>query len=187
MTKQVFTASKPSWDSYFMAFADVAASRATCARAKVGCVIVRYSRILATGYNGPIVSLADNDCQGGVPPDGNCKVTEDGGCAETIHAEQNAVAFASRWGVSITNSTFYFTGAEPCLMCAKLLVQSGIIEVVHRWNYRKSEGKQFLKDAGVKVRLFKAHEGFEGFLMSSALRKAIYIANDNTKKGDYSK
>lgn len=140
---------KPSWDEYFMAMAVLVASRATCERGHVGCVLVRHNRVLATGYNGPIGN--NPDCRG----QALCRRTPDGGCAETAHAEQNAVAYAARYGVDLTGCTAYLSGYSPCLMCAKLLVQCGCVEVVFRKLYRDTMPLDFLTEAGVKYRLYE--------------------------------
>ena len=134
---------KPSWDAYFMAMAVLAATRATCERGRVGVVLVRDRRLLATGYNGPVGG--NPDCQG----QHICRKTADGGCAETAHAEQNAVAYAARYGVDLTGCTAYLSGYSPCLMCAKLLIQCGCERVVFGKMYRDQMPLEFLDEAGV--------------------------------------
>lgn len=135
---------KPSWDAYFMAMAVLAASRATCERGRVGVVLTRDNRVLATGYNGPVGG--NPDCLGV----DRCRKTADGGCAETAHAEQNAVAYAARYGVDLTGCTAYLSGYSPCLMCAKLLIQCGCERVVFRTLYRDQMPLQFLAEAGIE-------------------------------------
>lgn len=139
---------KPSWDEYFMAMAVLASSRATCERGRVGCALVRENRLLATGYNGPVGG--NPDCAG----QENCRRTADGGCAETAHAEQNAVAYAARYGVDLTGSTCYLSGFSPCLMCAKLLIQCGCRKVVFRRLYRDTLPLEFLAEVGVELRVY---------------------------------
>ncbi|MCC7493437.1 MAG: dCMP deaminase family protein [Fimbriimonadaceae bacterium] len=141
-------AGKPSWDSYFMAMAVLAATRATCERGRVGVVLVRDRRLLATGYNGPVGG--NPDCLGAE----RCRRTADGGCAETAHAEQNAVAYAARYGVDLTGCTCYLAGYSPCLMCAKLLIQCGCQKVVFQRVYRDRMPLDFLAEAGVQWELY---------------------------------
>jgi dCMP deaminase len=136
---------KPSWDEYFMAMAVLAASRATCERGRVGCALVRENRLLATGYNGPVGG--NPDCRG----QDRCRRTADGGCAETAHAEQNAVAYAARYGVDLTGCTCYLSGYSPCLMCAKLLIQCGCRKVIFRKPYRDVMPLEFLEQVGVEM------------------------------------
>lgn len=146
---------KPSWDEYLMAFAVLAASRSTCCRGSVGCVLARDSRILATGYNGP--PQGGFDCRGGLEPEGKCRRTGDGGCVETVHAEQNAVAYAARYGVDLTGCTAYLSSYSPCLSCAKLLIQCGCKRVVYGQEYRDPQPLAFLDAAGVeRVEFFGA-------------------------------
>lgn len=146
------TRRKPTWDEYFMAMAVLVASRATCERGHVGVVMVRDKRLLATGYNGPIGH--NPDCLGA----DRCRKTPDGGCAETAHAEQNAVAYAARYGVDLTGCTAYLSGYSPCLMCAKLLAQCGCREVVYRKLYRDTMPLDFLREADVAYRLYDGPE-----------------------------
>jgi dCMP deaminase len=124
------------------------ASRATCERGRVGCVLVRDKRVLATGYNGPVGG--NRDCIGQT----NCRRTQDGGCAETAHAEQNAVAYAAQFGVNLRGCTCYMSGYSPCLMCAKLLIQCGCRQVIFRRLYRDTMPLDFLTEVGVDVRLY---------------------------------
>lgn len=131
-----------------MAMAVLSASRATCVRGQVGCVLVRDRRVLATGYNGPVGG--NPDCLGV----DRCRRTADGGCAETAHAEQNAVAYAARFGVDLTGATCYLSGYSPCLMCAKLLIQTGVRRVVFACLYRDTMPLDFLADAGVAIALY---------------------------------
>jgi len=139
---------KPSWDEYFMAMAILAATRATCERGRVGVALVRENRLLATGYNGPVGGNAD--CRG----QGLCRKAGDGGCAETAHAEQNAVAYAARYGVDLTGCTAYLSGYSPCLMCAKLLIQCGCRRVIFRQPYRDTMPLDFLAETGVEIALY---------------------------------
>lgn len=109
-----------------MEIAATIAKRATCDRKHVGAVIVRDKMILSTGYNGSPRGLPHCD-------DVGHDLREMGGrqsCVRTVHAESNAVAQAARSGVSIEGATLYVT-ACPCLDCAKLVINAGIIRVVY--------------------------------------------------------
>jgi dCMP deaminase len=119
---------RPTWDRYFMDLAQHAASRATCSRKHVGCVLVSTTnRVLVTGYNGSISGLSHCDDSGHDMLDGHC--------ARTVHAEANAVADAARRGVALSGSVAYVT-ALPCWPCAKLLFQAGAHRVVYGEAYR---------------------------------------------------
>lgn len=100
-----------------MDIARLAASRSTCPRAQVGCVIVKDNQVLATGYNGSPPG-AEHCNQGG------CQM-EHGHCVRSIHAEVNAVGQAARRGIALSGATAYVTHA-PCRQCQKALVASGV-------------------------------------------------------------
>jgi dCMP deaminase len=117
--------------------ATVIALRADCERAKVGCVITNNHRIVSSGYNGP---LFGTDCS-----QANCHLTEK--CKHAVHAEANAIAAASRQGISLLGGTLYCTHC-PCYDCAKLIVQSGITQVVYLIDYKTStDGYNLLEEA----------------------------------------
>lgn len=141
---------RPSWDAYFMMMAkDVVATRATCPRRQVGCVLVRDKRIITTGYNGS---------PSGMPhcTDVGCRMHE-GHCVRAIHAEQNAIAQAALHGVSTQGATCYVTAA-PCVNCANLLVAAGIVRVVYLEEYTNELGEQVLREAGVALERFRPDE-----------------------------
>lgn len=124
-------AQRPSWDSYFLSMAQVAATRSTCVRAQVGAVIVDgRKKIKATGYNGPphgVVSCLER---------GLCRRQEEkipsGTRYETcraIHAEQNAIIQAGE--EACVGSTIYVFGhAFVCILCRRFILQAGISRVV---------------------------------------------------------
>lgn len=113
----------PNWDEYFMSIALLIASRSTCNRLHVGCVLTSKNRVLTTGYNGflpgaPHVSrVRDNHEQG------------------TVHAEQNAIADAACRGISLADATAYVTH-YPCIICFKLLASSGVRTIKYLKAYR---------------------------------------------------
>jgi dCMP deaminase len=120
-------ASRDPWDVYFMKIAHQVASRGTCHRKHVGCVIVRDRTILATGYNGSVRGLPHCDEAG--------HMMENNHCTRTIHAESNAVAQAARNGVSLLGAELYVT-ASPCWSCFKLTTNSGIKRIIYGEFYR---------------------------------------------------
>ena len=139
---------RPQWDEYFMRMAVLAASRSTCLRRRVGAVIVKDRMVLSTGYN---------DTPRGLP---NCG---DGGCARCasdapsgtgldtclcIHAEQNCVVQAAYHGVSVAGATIYTTH-QPCLTCAKLIVNAGIRRIVYSGEYPDPLAAEMIRQAGV--------------------------------------
>jgi dCMP deaminase len=143
---------RPTWDQSFMEMAVTVARRATCDRKHVGAVIARSNIILASGYNGAPRGLPHCD-------DVGHELKEMGGrqsCVRTVHAEANAIANAARTGASIEGATLYTTAA-PCLDCAKLIINAGIVRVVYGELYdsRYAAGRgsidELLRAAGVEV------------------------------------
>ena len=134
---------RPSWDVYFMATALLMASRSSCIRLKVGCVIVsggsQRNRIIAAGYNGFLPGVAHKSR------------LRDGHEQATVHAEQNAVSDAARRGVSLEGSTTYVTHF-PCINCAKILAAAGINCIKYHCDYRNDDlVKDILHESGVKL------------------------------------
>lgn len=105
------------WPEYWHAIARVVATRATCPRRSVGCVLVRDNRVLSTGYNGS--PSGEPHCT-----DVGCDM-QHGHCVRTVHAEANAIAQAARHGVSVEGATAFVT-LEPCGRCAALLRSAGV-------------------------------------------------------------
>uniref|UniRef100_A0A6C0AC93 CMP/dCMP-type deaminase domain-containing protein n=1 Tax=viral metagenome TaxID=1070528 RepID=A0A6C0AC93_9ZZZZ len=128
-----------TWDQYFSLIACVAKQRSSCERLKVGCVIVKDNRILATGYNGHIA---------GAP---HISKIEDGHEQMTIHAETNAVCSAAKTGVNLENSKIYVTHF-PCPNCAKVILSAGINEIYYLNDYKNSDiSYELFRSKGVKV------------------------------------
>ena len=133
---------RPSWDEYFMSIALKVAERSTCDRAHVGAIIVRDRRILTTGYNGSPSGLPHCDDVGHLMVDGHC--------VRTLHAEQNAIIQAAYHGVSVRDGVIYVTH-QPCLTCAKMIINAGIKRVVYAGEYPDNIARQFLAEAGVSL------------------------------------
>ena len=132
--------SRPSWDEYFMGITLEVARRSTCNRAQVGAIIVRDKRILTTGYNGSPTGLPH--CT-----EAGCLIVN-GHCVRTLHAEQNAIIQAALHGVSTDGAMIYVTH-QPCLICAKMIINAGISRVVYGGDYPDDLARQFLEEAGV--------------------------------------
>jgi dCMP deaminase len=137
---------RPPWDEYFMGITFEVAKRSTCDRARVGAIIVRDKRILTTGYNGSPRGLAHCDEVGHLMVNGHC--------ARTLHAEQNAIIQAALHGVSTAGSTMYVTH-QPCLNCAKMIINAGIRRVVYAGVYPDEESQAFLAQAGIALQRFE--------------------------------
>lgn len=124
---------RPDWDDYFINIADEVAQRSTCPRAKVGAVIVKDHRIIATGYNG--APAGKSHCY-----DEGC-IMENGHCQRAVHAETNAIAQAAKYGLAIEGATLYYWDSKGrvadsiadlrnhCQKCGQLAQAAGIARV----------------------------------------------------------
>lgn len=115
-----------AWDEYFAAQALLIANRATCKRAKVGAVLVKDNKVIATGYNGSVSGTEhclEQEC-----------LMVDGHCVRTLHAEVNAILQGAQRGIP-QGFTAYVTHF-PCLNCSKQLLQVGCKRVVYIHPYR---------------------------------------------------
>lgn len=153
------------YDETMLATAKLFGELSYCTKAKVGAVIAKEGRILATGYNGTI-SGQSNECEFMKICD-NChgrgKFLESGKCSKclgvgsrlytspfTVHAEQNVISYCAKNGIATDGATMYIT-LSPCSLCAKLIAQSGIKRVVYLDNYKDTSGIDFLEQCGVQV------------------------------------
>ncbi len=135
---------RPTWDEYFLLLAKLVSARSTCNSRKIGAVIVRKNRILATGYNGAVHGAPHCTDRG---PDyclrrsiGASDADKYNYCISS-HAEVNAIDQAARFGISLEGASLYCT-LEPCNWCFKQLIQAGIEEVYYEEPY-ESLNKEF--------------------------------------------
>ena len=117
---------KINWNEYFMSLCLLASCRSACKRLHVGCVLVKDNRIISMGYNGFIK---------GAP---HKSIIRDNHEISTVHAEQNAISYAAKFGVSIDNCDAYITHF-PCVNCAKILAASGIKKIYYHDDYKNDE------------------------------------------------
>ncbi len=143
---------RPSWDENFMNLALEVGKRSTCDRGRTGVLIVRDKQILATGYAGSPKGLPHCDEVGH-----QIKKTthEDGSvskhCVRTSHGEQNAICQAAKNGIAINNSTLYCK-LEPCYICAKMMVNAGIVRVVCLRKYHAAQdSREVFQKAGIDI------------------------------------
>ncbi len=144
---------RPSWDEYFMKLANDVATRTTCLRRGVGCVIVKDNRILATGYNGVPSGLrhcCETGClreKLGVPSGQRHEI------CRGLHAEQNAIIQAAKYGINIQGSKIY-VNTQPCIVCAKMIINAGIEEIIYQNPYDDELARELLQESGIKMRVF---------------------------------
>jgi dCMP deaminase len=127
--------------------------RSHCIRKHVGAVLTRETRIISIGYNGP--PAGTHNCDEEFPEKG-CATDRKGSCTLSIHAEQNAILYAAKNGMSCDGGTLYVT-LSPCLACARIIYTMGIKRVVYLQSYAEykglmlDEGPDFLRRFGVDV------------------------------------
>lgn len=143
---------RPGWDQYFLTIMDAVATRATCDRGRSGAVLVRDRQILTTGYVGAPSGIAHCDQVGHLM---RKVVYEDGSehehCVNTAHAEMNAIIQAAKNGVSTDGATLYCR-MEPCLDCAKAIINAGIVRVVAQYPYHGAERtRAWFKQVGIQL------------------------------------
>ncbi len=146
---------RPDWDDYFMDIAHVVAQRSNCCRRQVAAVIVKNKQIISTGYNGTPKGIK-NCNQGGCK---RCNSTVESGknLGECLccHAEENSIVQAAKHGIGVDGLTLYTT-YSPCLLCAKMIINSGIKEVVFHSRYSIDDiSSSILNEAGIILRPVK--------------------------------
>ncbi|OQY08636.1 MAG: cytidine deaminase [Fusobacteriia bacterium 4572_132] len=145
---------RPDWNEYFMEITELVATRATCVRRKVGAIIVRENRILATGYNGAPSGLAHCLDIGCLRDKMNIPSGERQELCRGIHAEQNALIQASKFGIALDGSTIYVTN-QPCITCSKLIINAGIKKIIYKNPYPDKLALELLKEANIEVIIYE--------------------------------
>ena len=141
---------RPDWDAYFMSFAKLARTRASCIRRQVGAVIVKNRMVLTTGYNGAPRGLAHASEVGclrdqlGVPSGQRHEL------CRGLHAEQNAIIQAARHGISIADAEIYCT-THPCVICMKMIINAGLTRVYYMEGYADEISRQIIAESGFPV------------------------------------
>lgn len=141
---------RPSWDEYFMDITCLVAKRATCLRRAVGAVVVRDRRLLSTGYNGAPSNVRHCAEVGCLRQQLNVPSGERHELCRGIHAEQNAIIQAAYHGVSIKGATLFCTNL-PCSICAKMIINAGIVRIVYQSGYADLISSEMLAEAGVEL------------------------------------
>jgi dCMP deaminase len=126
-------------DERYMRMAKIWAENSYCVRRQVGALIVKDKMIISDGYNGTPVGF-ENICE-----------NEDGFTKPyVLHAEANAITKIARSNNNSYGATLYVT-TSPCIECAKLIIQAGIVRVVYGEEYHMTDGIDLLKRAGIEV------------------------------------
>ena len=141
---------RKSWDEYFIEILHSAQQRATCDRGRAAALLVKENHILSTGYVGSPAGI-DHCSEVGHEfidsyeknAEGEIELRQH--CVRTVHAEQNAISQAAKFGIPVEGATLYCT-TFPCYTCAKMLVNVGIRRVVTEYDYQSSERSKHIFD-----------------------------------------
>lgn len=145
--------SRPAFEDIFMELAVNLAKRSHCIKRHVGAVLVKDTRIISIGYNGP--PAGTHNCDEEFPEKG-CFTDSKGSCSLAIHAEQNAILYAVKNNASVDGASLFVT-LSPCLACSRIIYSTGIKEVTYLKSYAEykgldsDEGVDFLEKFGVKT------------------------------------
>ena len=151
MGKKTKLQKRPSWDEYFLEMAKLVSKRATCLRRRVGAVLVKDKRILATGYNGAPRGLKhclDTYCMREklkIPSGQRHEL------CRGLHAEQNAIIQAAFHGIRIQGATLYCTNL-PCAICTKMIINAGIKGIIYESGYGDELSREMLTEARIPIR-----------------------------------
>ena len=126
-------------DERYMRMARIWAENSYCKRRQVGALLVKNKMIISDGYNGTPSGFENN-----------CEDENNVSLPYVLHAEANAITKVARSNNSSDGATLYVT-ASPCIECAKLIIQAGIVRVVYGEEYRIRDGIELLRQAGIQV------------------------------------
>lgn len=135
----------PEPDDYYMSIALAVRRRANCKGNRVGAIIVKSNRIISTGYNGVpegMTNCLDGGCFRCTNPKERFPSGKGYDVCICVHAEQNALLAAARFGISVEGAHLYAT-MQPCYGCAKELLQAHIerVSYIHPWAPRDKNSK----------------------------------------------
>ncbi len=148
---------RPKFDDIFMDLAANLAKRSHCIKAQVGAVLTKETRIISIGYNGP--PAGTHNCDEEFPEQG-CPRDSKGSCSLALHAEQNAILYATKNGATVEGTTLYVT-LSPCIACARVIYTMKIRKVFYKNSYAQykglaiDEGVEFLRKFGVDVQQYQ--------------------------------
>ena len=171
--------SRPSVENWALEILRATQARATCDRGRCAALILKDGRILAGGYVGSprgmphcdeaghefqeswfYAETLPDDVDDFYEPHSGGYLIKKKSCIRTIHAEQNAIAWAAREGIALKGGTLYST-LFPCQSCAKLIMQAGIEQVIAEYDYHSSKPSKDLFDAiGITYKVTKPGEAY---------------------------
>ena len=148
---------RPGWEVYFLQIAQLASTRSTCRRRKVGAVLAKDKNILATGYNGVPAGISHCLDVGCLREKENIPSGQRHELCRGLHAEQNAIIQAAYHGVSINGAILYCTNF-PCVICSKMLINAGIKAIFYLEGYSDPLSEEMLKEAKTDLHRIEIEE-----------------------------
>ena len=145
------------WDKRFMELTETVANWSSCFQDNrhVGAIIVKDKRVLTTGYNGaPANILRCADRKRCLRRDMEIPSGTKQEICYAVHAEQNAIIQAARLGIKIDGATLFCTH-QPCVICAKMIINAGIVRVVYKNGYPDEFSMQLFREANVRVEKYE--------------------------------
>lgn len=153
--KIMTTEKLPDTDTYFMGIAIAVREKANCTGNRVGAVLVMGNRVISTGYNGVpegMKNCLDGGCLRCRNPEERFPSGVGYDLCICVHAEQNALLAAARFGISVQGATLYTT-MQPCFGCAKELLQAHVKHIVYMHSWSPSDADPVMD--GQKKREYK--------------------------------
>ena len=141
---------RPSWERYFMSIARQVATRSTCLRRQVGCVIVLEKRIVSTGYNGAPSGLPHCGEVGCVRETQGVVSGQRHELCRGLHAEQNAIIQAAMHGTAVREGSIFCTH-KPCVLCTKMLINAGVRRVYYAEGYEDEMADEMAREADMRL------------------------------------
>jgi dCMP deaminase len=141
---------RPSWERYFMSIARQVATRSTCLRRQVGCVIVLEKRIVSTGYNGAPSGLPHCSEVGCVRETQGVVSGQRHELCRGLHAEQNAIIQAAMHGTAVREGSIFCTH-KPCVLCTKMLINAGVRRVYYAEGYEDEMADEMAREADMRL------------------------------------
>ena len=140
--------------NYYLDIAQTVSERGTCLRRNFGAIIVKNDQIISTGYNGAPTGLRHCFETGCLRQQLNVPSGQNHELCRALHAEQNALIQAARYGISVEGATLY-VNTQPCVLCAKMIINAGIVEVVYQNPYPDELAMSMLEESGMRIRVFE--------------------------------
>jgi dCMP deaminase len=133
-----------------MSIALQVATRSTCLRRQVGCIIVLEKRIVSTGYNGAPSGLPHCEEVGCVRESQGVASGERHELCRGLHAEQNAIIQAAMHGTAVRGGSVFCTH-KPCILCTKMLINAGVRRVYYTEGYGDDMADEMAREADMQL------------------------------------